>query len=254
MATDDAGRGRVSLELTPRDEASLERELERAKRAFPGVDTVNIPDLLRFPLRSWEGCVRARHHFSRAVPHIRAIDLDPDRPLPMVEPLQRAGLNEVLVVTGDPPQELSRRVYPHGAVEVIRRFKREWPEVKAYAALDPYRAGFREEMNYVRRKVEAGADGFFTQPFFDLRLMELYAELMEGREVFWGVSPVMSEKSRAYWETRNRAIFPKDFRPTLAWNRAFAAQALAFVRQRGDNIYFMPILTDVVDYLEGILE
>lgn len=244
---------RVSIELVPRDAESLQRELQQVQEGFPSVATVNIPDLLRFPLRSWEGCVLARERFPHAVPHIRAIDLDPARPLPMGDALRGAGIDEVLVVSGDPPQEMNRRVFPHGAVEVIRRFKKELPGVTVYAALDPYRAGFRQELAYVQRKLEAGADGFFTQPFFDLRLMELWSELLQGQTVFWGVSPVMSERSRAYWETRNSAVFPGNFRPTLEWNRSFAAQALDFARGHNAHIYFMPITTSVTDYLQGII-
>ena len=63
----------------------------------------------------------------------------------------------------------------------------------------------------------------------------------------------MSARTRRYWETKNGAIFPAGFEPTLAWNRRFAADCLAWVRERGTNTYFMPIRTGLVEYLDGIL-
>jgi methylenetetrahydrofolate reductase (NADPH) len=65
---------------------------------FPSVRTVNIPDLLRFPLRSWEACARARAIVPRAIPHLRAMDFDATVPFRLASTLQQAGLNEVLVV------------------------------------------------------------------------------------------------------------------------------------------------------------
>jgi methylenetetrahydrofolate reductase (NADPH) len=122
-----------------------------------------------------------------------------------------------------------------------------------YAALDPYRSGFHEELAGLQAKLDAGAHGFFSQPFFDLRLLEVWADLVAGREVWWGVTPVLSTATRRYWEAKNRTVFPADFAPTLDWNRRFAARALAWARERGANLYFMPIRADLVRWLGGIL-
>jgi methylenetetrahydrofolate reductase (NADPH) len=83
--------------------------------------------------------------------------------------------------------------------------------------------------------------------------MEIYHDLLSGLEVFWGVSPVMSERSKDYWDNLNNAIFPPDFTPTLEWNRQFARQALEFVEKTDSSIYFMPIRVDLGAYLDGIL-
>jgi methylenetetrahydrofolate reductase (NADPH) len=122
-----------------------------------------------------------------------------------------------------------------------------------YAGFDPYRSGVRDELTYLQAKREAGADGFFSQPFFDLRLLDVWAELLAGDRVFWGVSPVLSPRTRSYWETKNRAFFPADFAPTLDWNRDFAARALSWARAAEANLYFMPIRVDLETWLGGIL-
>ena len=66
-----------------------------------------------------------------------------------------------------------------------------------------------------RAKIEAGADGFFTQPYFDLRLLEVWADLLPDVPTYWGVTPVLADSTRRYWERRNAAFLPRDFAPTI---------------------------------------
>jgi len=79
---------RIAVELVPRSRSALNAELE-AVRALGGVQTVNIPDLLRYSMRSWQGCAVAREHFAHPIPHIRAIDIDPRRRCPWRTPSTR---------------------------------------------------------------------------------------------------------------------------------------------------------------------
>ena len=244
---------KIAIELVPRNREALEHDLLQVKNNFPQIDIINIPDLLKFDLRSWDACSQAKTHFSHAIPHLRAIDFDLSQPFPLTETFTEAGFDSVLVIAGDQPQDMSRRVYRTSSTELIRAIKVALPDMKVYAGIDPYRTGIKTELDYVKRKLDAGAEGFFTQPFFDLRLMEIYRDLLAGLEVFWGISPVMSARSKDYWDNLNNAIFPPDFEPTLQWNRDFARQALDFVERTDTNLYFMPIRVDLVKYLEGII-
>ena len=244
---------RISIELVPRDHDALQREMQLVRDSFPALDTINIPDLLKFPLRSWDACNQAKQLFSHAIPHLRSIDFDLSKPFPLVETFKQNGIDSVLVIAGDQPQDMSRRVFRTSSVELIRAIRAQMPDLKIYAGIDPYRSGIKTELDYIKRKIDAGADGFFTQPFFDLRLMEIFHDLLQGLEIFWGVSPVMSARSKDYWGNLNNAIFPPDFEPTLQWNRTLAKQALDFCQSTDSSIYFMPIRVDLVEYLEGIL-
>ena len=76
---------RISLELVPRSSENLLVQLKIAEVYRKQIDTVNIPDLSRFPLRSWEGCGLAKSFFNRRIPHIRAADFELDRPFPLTE-------------------------------------------------------------------------------------------------------------------------------------------------------------------------
>ena len=242
---------KVSLELVPRDEEVLRGELAQAKKYEGKIDLINIPDLLRLPVRSWEGAAIAGEAFP-AVPHIRAMDIDITKLLPMADYLREHAIREVLVIEGDAPQNMAHTVYPTESIDVIRKFREEMPEIRVFAGIDQYRGSMRQEDYRIRRKLQAGAVGFFTQPFFDRRFLAMYADMLEGIEVYWGLSPVSSQRSQSYWETKNQVVFPKGFAPTLAWSISFAREVIEEVRARDEHVYLMPIRTGLEEYLGGI--
>ncbi len=244
---------RISIELVPRDTAKLKQELQEIATHFPMVDLVNIPDLLRFDIRSWQGCAIAKQYVPHTIPHLRAIDFANDEPFPLASYFREFGIDEVLVVTGDPPPADSRRPNGATAIELIGLIREALPDINIYAAIDPYRQGIQQEIEYAMAKQAAGVDGFFTQPFFDTRLMEIFWEQLPDFNIYWGISPVLTARSQRYWTSRNRAVFPSNFEPTMAWNQAFGREAMRFARQTGSNAYFMPIRTDLVSYLNGVL-
>jgi methylenetetrahydrofolate reductase (NADPH) len=127
-------------------------------------------------------------------------------------------------------------------------------DIKVYAAIDQYRSSIKKELEYTQLKVDAGADGFFTQPFFDIRLMDMYMEYLCDTEVYWGISPVISERSTNYWEIKNNVVFPKSFQHNLEWNIDFAKKVLDFASKTNTNAYFMPIKIDIDNYLAKVFE
>jgi len=243
---------RVALELVPRSIESLKEECTQVKERFPAFSAINIPDLLRFPVRSWDAAKAVKEIYPDVVPHIRSIDFDMQKPLKLIDDLQSAGINEVLVVKGDPPQDMSRKTFNTTPLRLISDIKKACPDMKVYAAIDPFRSGIQQEIEYVHQKIEAGADGFFTQPFFDLRMVEIYAEKLQGLDVYWGISPVVTENSKNYWESRNKAIFPAQFSLDYGWNAAFARDMLEFCGEMDFNVYFMPIRIDLDKYFSKV--
>lgn len=243
---------RVSVELVPRDEESLRAELALLQQYKDKIDVINIPDLLRFETRSWQGAAIATEYFTQAMPHIRAMDINLNEELPMKEYLREHDIREVLVIEGDPPQRMTHAVYPTESTDVIRKFREEMPEVDVYAGVDQYRSSMREELYRVHRKVQAGAKGFFTQPFYDMRFLEIYADMLEGLEVYWGVSPVMNAGSQSYWERKNNVVFPHAFEPGLEWSVDFSRAILEWAEKMEANVYLMPIRTNLEEYLVGV--
>ena len=244
--------GRIAVEIIPHSEASLQAEIDVIKK-YPQVDCVNIPDLMSFELRPWQAA-KVTQPALPTIPHVRAMDIDLKKPLPMRDDFIKFGIKEVLIIAGDPPKDLTRTVYPTETIDVIRKFREELPDVKVYAGIDQYRNGIREELYRVERKAQAGAAGFFTQPFFDLRFLEMYADLLDGHEIYWGVSPVLSNRSKSYWEIKDKAVFPKSFEPTMAWNIDFAKQVIEFIKTSRGGLYFMPITIDIAKLLPEVFD
>src|ERR1700753_4054193 len=87
----------ISIEIVPRDEESVLEELKTIRQSLPQVNTINIPDLVRFKLRSWCGCALTKNSYVNSIPHIRAVDFDLDAPLPFVADFEQAGITSVLV-------------------------------------------------------------------------------------------------------------------------------------------------------------
>ena len=245
---------KIAVELVPRDLAIFEEELKAIKADIPDVDFINIPDLLSCDIRSWDGAGIAKKYFKDAVPHLRAMDFDFTCELPIKDKLKKYDIKEVLVIEGDPQQTMTHQVYPTISTDIIKKFSDEMPDIKVYAGIDQYRSSIKEEEYRIRRKMLAGAKGFFTQPFFDMRYLEIYADILDGMDIYWGVSPVLSQRSVSYWRNKNNVIFPKDFEPTLEWNVAFARKVVEFAKAHNQNVYLMPIKAKIMPYLEGVLK
>ena len=242
---------KISIELVPHAAEEITAELKEIQEQFPKVDTVNIPDIVRLPTRSWQACGFCSHMLNRTIPHIRACDFDLDNPEQINQIMDEFQFSEVLLVGGDYFE--GRDHFDTTAIDMIKFFKSKYPQVKTYAAIDPYRSSFEKELGYVQQKVEAGVDGFFTQPYFDLELLEKWMNALSEHEVYWGFSPVLSERSQKYWETRNLVNFPNGFIPDLNWNAQFAADAIKLIDRKNSALYFMPIRIPVVDYLNAII-
>lgn len=243
----------ISIELVPRSHDEIRVQISEIQKLFPVIDTLNIPDLLRFPVRSWEACKHGLQLFQNVIPHLRAIDFNLRGRFELTEMFLESQLSSVLVITGDKPQDMSKKVYRNSSLELIRVLKKEMPHLKVYSGIDPYRSSLSKELDYTKDKLEAGVDGFFTQPFFDLRLLDIYMEHLEDQCVYWGICPVTSEKSRSYWESKNEAIFPKNFDLSYPGNVELARIILKRAKDRNTNIYFMPIRTEPVRYLRDVL-
>jgi methylenetetrahydrofolate reductase (NADPH) len=242
----------ISIELVPRNRESLLDEINLVNEGFPEIDVINIPDLLRFNIRSYQACNMIKDCSKKLIPHIRAIDFDISKEFKLAGVFNEACIKEILVIRGDEPQGMIKSVYPTTSIELVKKIKNEIKGVKIYGGIDQYRNNIKGELDYVKMKLDAGFDGFFTQPFFDIRLFEIFMEKLEKYDIYWGVSPVTSEQSKFYWETKNKSVFPNSFRPDLDWNINFTKTVLSIVREKNLNMYLMPIKIDLKKYLENI--
>jgi methylenetetrahydrofolate reductase (NADPH) len=240
---------RTSLEIVPRSGAELHATVELITTRYPRIDTVNIPDLANCELNSVDAVRRIGTAVAHRIPHLRSHDFDERSAERLAATLTASGIDEVVVVAGDrrsdpsPPDALA-------PCAMIRILGAHTPHLSIYAALDPHR--YRDDAalaSNVDQKLAAGAAGFFTQPLFDLRDVDRCARLLGGATTFWGLSPVVSDRSQRYWQRVNRVQFPTGFVPTLTWNHTFALRLLSEIAALGGNAYLMPIKVDIERYL-----
>ncbi|WGS86231.1 methylenetetrahydrofolate reductase [Methylomonas sp. UP202] len=241
----------ISFEIVPRSLAAFDEQYAFVQGLGNGINIINIPDIQRFDTRSWELATRIDRGKYRFVPHFRAIDfkIESGELYRIIEQYQ---LDSVLLVTGDPPEGLKRAFYNTDVVDLIRATHQRFPELNIYAGFDPHRHGLRDECDYIQRKADAGATGLFSQPFYDSRMVEIYAEQVRGLETYIGISPITTKASMNYWEVKNQVKFPADFRPDYDWNVAFANQLIASAAIADLHVYFMPIRIDLQKYFERI--
>ena len=119
-----------------------------------------------------------------------------------IEEIKRAGIENVMALRGDIPQELlgaDRSGWDyHYAIDLIRELKESGADFciggACYPEVHPESADRREDIKHLREKVEAGCEFLTTQMFFDNNL--LYNFLYKIREagitvpVVAGIMPI----------------------------------------------------------------
>lgn len=240
-----------SFEIVPRSLPAFDEQYQYVQSLGDLINVINVPDIQRFSTRSWELAEQVDQCRYEFVPHFRAIDfkLAGTELFAIIEKYQ---LKQLLLVSGDPPEGLKREFYNTDVVDLIRVLKRQFPALKIFAGFDPHRQGLQDEFDYIQRKVDAGVSGFFSQPFYDRRLIEIYAEHMQGLDTYMGLSPITTLSSMHYWEVKNKVKFPVDFRPDYDWNVDFANQVIDIAANTGLNIYFMPIRINLPAYFSRL--
>jgi len=243
----------ISIEIVPRTEEHLRDSLQILRGYSDHFNIVNIPDLLRFPVRSWQGSKIVNEYFPRTIPHLRAIDFDLDAPFPIADFLRLNNIREILIVNGDKPSDPRFKTYPTTSVELCKKLKTELPKLTVYAGIDQYRSSnIEEELEYAAQKFDAGCDGFFTNPFFDFELFKQYAGRLTPYNVYFGISPVITQLSKNYWERVNKIPFPESFELSLQWNVEFAQKVISYCREHNFNTYIMPVKIDLNEYLSQL--
>ncbi len=237
---------RTSLEIVPHSTADLDTAIALIRARYPRIDTVNVPDRPNCDLRSTDAVHHIRGRIAHRIPHLRSCDFDDGSVAALLEVLVAREIDEVIVVAGD-KAEAAKGFEP---TALIRALTSHAPRLSVYAALDPHRYSDDAALALnIAQKREAGACGFFTQPLFDLRDIDRCSMSLGDATVFWGLSPVITDRSQRYWQHVNRVRFPSEFVPTLTWNQSFALRFLSEIADRGGNAYLMPIKVDIERYL-----
>ncbi|MFC1770889.1 methylenetetrahydrofolate reductase [Candidatus Margulisiibacteriota bacterium] len=242
----------IYLEIVIREIEGLLANTKKLLKKYPQLSGINAPDIIDLPVRSYHAAEALLKEKTHVIPHIRAIDNELAQTVAIVKKLVNMGLKEVLVIKGDIPLDQDKITYPITTIMVVKELKRHFPDLKIYCGLDQYRDTFEKELEYCHAKQAAGADGFFTQPFFDKKVAEEWLQKLEEFTICLGVCPVVTEKNKKYWVTKNKAVFPNSFGLDLEYNFALAKNLLDLAEKYGQHAYLMPILVPADDFLKGV--
>jgi methylenetetrahydrofolate reductase (NADPH) len=240
------------MELIPRNEANFVAEAQSILSTVDSICAINVPDVLRLPIRSYTAAKLLLNVGIRVVPHIRAIDHLLMDTVAIISELVDLGLQDVLIISGDPPLDPHHPIFDVSVTSLIYAVKSKHPRLNVYGALDPYRQSIKSELVYCHAKFESGADGVFTQPFFDLKFADIYLDQLRDTQVFLGISPVTTEQSMSYWKTRNHVVFPLEFVPTYEYNVGLTKRLLALAASYSQHTYLMPIRLDASAYASAV--
>ncbi len=121
--------------------------------------------------------------------HLTCVSSNKETVKNKIEEIKSAGIENVMALRGDIPQELehtdkSKWAYKH-AVDLVLELKQANPDFciggACYPEIHPESASQKEDIKYLKEKVDAGCDFLTTQMFFDNNL--LYNFLYKIREV-----------------------------------------------------------------------
>jgi methylenetetrahydrofolate reductase (NADPH) len=243
----------IALELVAKSFDSFLEDCNTHIKNFPKIAAINIPELRSVEIKSFEASRHLLKNGVAAIPHFRLIDRSLEDLENKIAELITLGLKQVLLISGDPPLDMQNFV-PSGikAPQAIKHIKTKFPNLKVYAGQDSYRQSFKKELDYCKEKLDCGADGFFTQPFFSKGLLNQWLEQLHDTDIWVGLSPVTGSNSRNYWESVNQVVFPPNFEFTLEGNCSLARRILTTIESAGKNAYLMPITISADKYLHGL--
>ena len=142
------------------------------------------------------------HYGVPTLAHLTCVSSTKETVREKIREIRQAGIQNLMALRGDIPKELegadrSGWAYRH-AVELVRELKEADPDFciggACYPEIHPESASQKEDIRYLKEKVDAGCDFLTTQMFFDNHL--LYNFLYKIREagitvpVIPGVMPI----------------------------------------------------------------
>lgn len=141
-----------------------------------------------------------------------------------IEEIKSAGITNVMALRGDIPEELlgedrSRWDYTH-ASQLVRELREICPDFciggACYPEIHPESANQKEDIKYLKEKIDAGCDFLTTQMFFDNNL--LYNFLYKIREagitvpVIPGIMPITNANQVARAIKLSGSFMPQRFK------------------------------------------
>lgn len=146
-----------------------------------------------------------KHSGLNVAAHLTCVKATKEETLEIANTFAEAGVTEIVALRGDPPKEDGEfTVHPGGfasSVELIAALKETGKftiRVGAYPEKHPEAASSEADVDYLKRKFDAGADEAITQFFFDtehfLRFRDACAKAGIDKPIVPGIMPIENWK------------------------------------------------------------
>jgi methionine synthase I (cobalamin-dependent)/5,10-methylenetetrahydrofolate reductase len=262
----------ISVEVDPPKGVNAEKILKNVQGLKQtGVDAVNIADSpmarVRMSCTSLAALIKQQIGMETIL-HVTCRDRNIMGLQSDLLGVHALGIHNVLAVTGDPPvlgdYPQATAVYDVdsiGLVKIIRKLNQgaDWvgnsigspTHFCVGVAVNPNADDLEKEIDRFRKKVQAGADFAFTQPLYDLGVLERFLERVSNVRIpiFLGILPLRSFKHAEFMhyevpgiivpeEIRNRMRDAKDRSSEVG--TAIARELLRKAKHMVDGVYLMP--------------
>lgn len=221
-----AGKRVIAVELDPPPNADIEKFMAGAKRLKQiGIDAVTIADCPVARARVDSSLLAAKLHRELkidTIPHMTCRDRNINATKALLLGLCVEGVNNVLVVTGDPVPSAEKNevkaVFSFNSVVLANYIKQLSNDglcapFCVYGALNVNARNFDMELKKAIRKQEAGVSVFLTQPLFSERSFENLkkANKVLKSKILGGIIPIVSYKNALFMSQEMAGIdIPKD--------------------------------------------
>ncbi len=150
----------------------------------------------------------------KAAAHITCVGATREEIDDVLDSYADAGVSDIVALRGDPPEGVGEKYqpYPGGyeqTADLVAAIKKRGSfevAVSAYPEKHPESADIWADIEYLKRKVDAGADRAITQFFFDNDVFETYLERVRKAgitiPIIPGIAPVHNFKQIANFAAR----------------------------------------------------
>ncbi len=209
----ERGEKVVAVELDPPINSDIRSFLAGAEALqSAGADAITLADCPVSRARADSSMLAAKLHRElgiETIPHLTCRDRNINATKALLLGLNIEGVNNVLVVTGDPVPSSERSqiksVYSFNAPKLASFIRDLTPDLaggpfRVYCALNVNAPNFEAHLNYAKKKLEAGASGFLTQPVHSAEALKnirlAHQEL--GGKILGGLMPIVSYRNAVY--------------------------------------------------------
>ena len=172
-----------------------------------------------------------RKHDITPLAHLTSVGYTREDIPPILDKLHSIGVKNILALRGDVPQNA---IFPHGAwcdfryakdlISMIKKDGRFCIGAAAYPEGHPDCKELKISINHMKEKIEAGADFFITQMFFDNQLFFDFLDRARDagihKSIIPGIMPVLRAKQIGKILALSDAYVPKKqsiFMLTIRW-------------------------------------